>query len=286
MRYADSLLSAGEVIVLRSRQHWLALLIEARNALGFWLVALVGLVVYVALGSQLGGPARNALSLVILICLLIGLALFLLHAWSWWAQDYLITNRRILKVEGVFNKRSGDSSLEKINDAVLEQSIPGRILGYGDLDILTAADAAVDRYRMLARAPQFKKTMLDQKYQLEREFSGNALPSPPLRTRRAHESAGAAGAADWAPDAPAESETVYTTAAAPVTSAPPPVPAAVVPPPPAVEPTEPVLSGHRAPTADPHEITQLLARLADLRDRGALSPAEYEAKKTELLDRL
>ena len=36
----------------------------------------------------------------------------------------------------------------------------------------------------------------------------------------------------------------------------------------------------------PDEVTATLARLADLRDRGAISVAEYEAKKAELLGRL
>jgi hypothetical protein len=34
------------------------------------------------------------------------------------------------------------------------------------------------------------------------------------------------------------------------------------------------------------EITRSLGQLADLRDRGAISPEEYEAKKQELLERL
>ncbi len=34
------------------------------------------------------------------------------------------------------------------------------------------------------------------------------------------------------------------------------------------------------------EVTDTLHRLADLRDRGAISAAEYEAKKAELLGRL
>jgi hypothetical protein len=37
-------------------------------------------------------------------------------------------------------------------------------------------------------------------------------------------------------------------------------------------------------TAD--EVTRTLAGLADLRDRGAITEAEYEQKKSELLSRL
>jgi membrane protein YdbS with pleckstrin-like domain len=36
----------------------------------------------------------------------------------------------------------------------------------------------------------------------------------------------------------------------------------------------------------PPSVTDQIAALADLRDRGAISPAEYEAKKAQLLDRL
>ena len=34
------------------------------------------------------------------------------------------------------------------------------------------------------------------------------------------------------------------------------------------------------------DITESLGRLADLRDRGAITPEDYEAKKQELLGRL
>ena len=39
-------------------------------------------------------------------------------------------------------------------------------------------------------------------------------------------------------------------------------------------------------TMTPSEVTQTLAGLADLRDRGAITPEEYEAKKADLLGRL
>ena len=41
-----------------------------------------------------------------------------------------------------------------------------------------------------------------------------------------------------------------------------------------------------AAPADPNEVTRTLNSLADLRDRGAISAEEYEAKKSELLGRL
>jgi Bacterial PH domain/Short C-terminal domain len=234
-RYADRLLSDGEEVVLRTRQHWLALLLEARYPLLLFVAGLVLLF----LSQNVTGSIHDILGWVIIGAIVIALLLLAKLYLSWYSEDYLVTNRRVLKVEGIINKRSADSSLEKINDAVLEQNLLGRMLNYGDLDILTAADVAVDRYRMLNRAAEFKREMLNQKHDLEGEY-GRPLPGPPLRS---------------APSTPA---------AAPQTA--PPAPA------------------RREMSAD--EVTRTLAGLADLRDRGAISPQEYEAKKSELLGRL
>jgi hypothetical protein len=243
-RYADSLLTQGEVVVLRTRQHWLALIGRARVGVALFVGGLL-LLFLVAYFNVQQESLRNVLSGVALIMLVLGLLVFLYRFWIWWAQDYMITNRRLMKVTGVLNKRSADSALEKINDAVLNQSVWGRMFNFGDLEILTAADQAVDRYHMLKDPKGFKKTMLAQKHNLETEFIYGRPPTPPLR---------------------AESES-----AAPEMAPPPAAPAA-------------------APAAteedDSREVTETLARLADLRDQGAITAEEYEAKKDELLGRL
>ena len=248
-RYADSLLTEGEVIVLRTRQHWLALIGRARAGVALFLGGLL-LLFLIAYFNVAPGSLRDILSGVALIMLALGVLVFLYRFWIWWAQDYMITNRRLLKVTGVLNKRSGDSSLEKINDAILSQSLLGRMLNFGDLEILTAADQAVDRYHMLRDPKEFKKTMLTQKHNLETEFIYGRPPTPPLR---ADEDRAAAPAAP-APAMPA------------------PAPAAPAP--------------AASDEDESREVTETLARLADLRDKGAITAEEYEAKKDELLGRL
>ncbi|HUR16610.1 MAG TPA: PH domain-containing protein [Candidatus Limnocylindrales bacterium] len=261
MRYADTLLTEGEQVIMRTRQHWLALLSRARSGVGLWLLGILILVAIVVLNVQ-DRTIRDVLTLVAIVFLLLGLIIFLYRLWHWWAQDYMITNRRLLKVTGILNKRSGDSSLEKINDAILIQSVWGRMFNFGDLEILTAADMANDRYFMLNSPKEFKKTMLTAKHQLETEFQSGRPPTPPLR------------AADERYE-----------------QAPPPIQAAPPPPPPAAMTAAPVMpetpSAAVAPDVDESlEVTQTLARLADLRDQGAITPEEYEQKKDELLGRL
>ena len=237
--YADSLLTDGERIVVRSRQHWLATIIDARYP---WLIFL-GAIILLLLSQGITNPVRDVLGLVTLGAFVVSIAWLVRVYWNWFAQDYIVTNRRVLKVEGIINKRSADSSLEKINDAVLDQNLFGRMLNYGDLDILTASDSAIDQFRMLERAPAFKREMLHQKHELENEYN-RPMPAPPLRAA--------------VPTAPGPAGLVDATAA----------------------PTPPP----RAMTAD--DVTRALSSLADLRDRGAISPQEYDDKKAELLARL
>ncbi len=241
--YADSLLTDGEVVLRREHQHWLSLFLESRLSILLWGLGLVGLLFVFWRHQNDGLDATVSWGALALI--LAGVAFFLFRWWHWRTDEYVLTNRRLLKVEGIINKRSADSNLEKINDAVLEVNLIGRLLDYGDLDILTAAEVTVDKYRMLRHAKTFKKEMMSAKHALE--YGLDSRPTPPLRSQ------------------PPTS-----------TFTPPPPPTPVQPP-----------DSYATPRADsPDEVARSLARLAALRDSGAITSEDYETKKQELLGRL
>jgi uncharacterized membrane protein YdbT with pleckstrin-like domain len=221
MSYAESLLAKDEHVVYRGRQHWLAPLADGLRPI---VLVLLGLLLLVLQAAGMW-PAKDLgliWTLLWAIPLLVGLAWIGIIYFTWRAQEYVITTRRVLKIEGLLDKKSGDSSLDKINDAILEQGIWARIFHYGELQILTANEEAIDVYHMLANAKDFKKAMLNAK---------NTLEDP----RR---------------------------------------PAAAAPAP----------SGKAATSSA--EVTAALSQLAELRDKGAITAAEYEAKKAELLGRI
>lgn len=78
----------------------------------------------------------------------------------WVKKIYMVTNRRVLKLEGVFTKSHRDASLDKINDMNLEQGLLGRLLDYGDLGIATANEAASVTFHFLDRPVEFKRQAL------------------------------------------------------------------------------------------------------------------------------
>lgn len=262
MSYARNLLSRGEEVVFQSRQHWFAVI--ARTWL--WIVlAVVSLatVIFLLSGSEPIGNAEidGILTIVALVLLLVSAGFIGFVIWDWRNQEWMITTRRVIRAEGVLNKSMADSSLEKINDARLDQSVFGRIFGFGTLDILTAAEEFggenVADFPMIADPIEFKKAMLDQKEMLERPDLARPRyqqPGVPPEMQRAE---------PMAPRAGSQRVAIHEDEAA-------------NPPP---EPT-----GQPRSPAD--QIGETLERLAGLRDRGLITAEEYDAKKRELLERM
>jgi hypothetical protein len=245
MPYLDKRLATGESPLRREHQHWFVVVADARYAIYAW----IGAVALILIGQVLFKDNQGVSTIIgwIVVALIIGGLLY--FGWQvlrWQNEEFVVTSRRVLQTQGVVNKQIVDSSLEKINDAVLTESIFGRMFGFGDLEILTASESGISRLRMLRDADGFKRAMLDAKHELELELSGaRPMPSPAIRT----------GAP--APMQPADA----------------PGPAAA-----------PSPAASTSMSAD--DVTRTLANLADLRDRGAISAEDYEGKKADLLRRL
>ena len=97
-----------------------------------------------------------------LLLILIPLGHLLWRIWVWWSKQYVITNRRIIQISGMLNKRVSDTLLEKINDIVTEQSAMGRLFGFGDLEIIAGSESGIDVFYRLADPVGFKRGILDQ----------------------------------------------------------------------------------------------------------------------------
>ena len=273
MSYARNLLSRGEEVVYESRQHWFAIIARTWLWLLLAIIALAVVIFLISGDQPILGSAEfdQIITIVAVVALLLAFVLVGYVLWDWRNQEWLITTRRVIRAEGVLNKEMSDSALEKINDARLEQSLFGRIFGYGTLDILTAAEemggANVADFPMIADPVAFKRAMLDQKEMLERpdlarpRYQRQGQPPEMQRAEAMPARAGSDRVALHSEDAPE----------ADAATAPPPLP----PPPEAAEDAGPS-----------DQLGETLERLAALRDKGLITPEEYDAKKREILERM
>ncbi|MFV9505757.1 MAG: PH domain-containing protein [Oscillochloridaceae bacterium umkhey_bin13] len=225
MAYLDDLLSRGEEIVYVARQHLFVLIANILTEL-----ALIALLVAAGVASNMAFDTSNriiagmnASSLILLICVGISIVVLisgLMDYLRWANEQYIVTDRRVIQIRGILNKRVIDSSLEKINDVELRQSVIGRMLNFGTVEILTASgEDGVNVMDRIAAPLEFKRAMLEAKHNHDRGYGYLDPGYPPATPNR-------------------------------------------------------------------NEIQRTLEELANLRDRGILSPAEFEAKKRELLSRI
>src|SRR6476619_3493139 len=183
MSYADGLLSTGERISYRNKQHPFVFVWGARYAILAAIIAVVLFWFRSGLGSDsASGAVATLLGWATALLFFGGLVVAIWTALHYINQEYVLTNRRVIQVEGVLNRNATDSSLEKINDAVLSQSVFGRMFDFGDLTVLTASESGIEKMRMLRSPVVYKKKMLDAKhdYAVDMERAGWA-PSPPIR---------------------------------------------------------------------------------------------------------
>ncbi len=63
------------------------------------------------------------------------LSLFILPIMDRWTDEFVITNKRIIIKTGLISRKTLEMNLNKIESVNVDQSILGRILGYGSVTI-------------------------------------------------------------------------------------------------------------------------------------------------------
>ena len=171
-KYLKSLLGENEQVLFVTHHHWLVLAGEilAEVFLSVVVIVLVTLIWLLWLPNPL-----MPLGYLLLVIPLISLWRDVL---IWKSREYVVTNRRVIQLAGVFNKNITDSSLDKVNDVKMSQSFLGRMLDYGNIEILTASELGVNKFTYIGRPIQYKTAMINAKERLEHAPAGPAMPDP------------------------------------------------------------------------------------------------------------
>jgi uncharacterized membrane protein YdbT with pleckstrin-like domain len=64
------------------------------------------------------------------------LSLFILPMIDNWTSEYAVTNKRIIIKVGLISRRTVEMNVQKIESILVNQSVFGRILGYGDISVV------------------------------------------------------------------------------------------------------------------------------------------------------
>ena len=134
-------LKKEEKILVIIRQHWIKL------ALPFfaWLLAAILLILF-------AGTTGLIITLIT--------ALYPLYEYLNWKNNlWCVTNLRVVDESGFFSRYSKESPLDKINNVEYDQSIWGRLFGYGNVDIQTAAEMGETTYQLIHHPKLLKDTI-------------------------------------------------------------------------------------------------------------------------------
>jgi uncharacterized membrane protein YdbT with pleckstrin-like domain len=113
-------LEPGEYVRFDERPHAAAL---ARPLARSLTLALAGTLLV------LTGP--TSLELIGALLLAAGALLGLAAVWRWDRTELVLTSEKLLIVHGIAQRRAAAVRLERVGPVEMEQSVPGRILGYG-----------------------------------------------------------------------------------------------------------------------------------------------------------
>ncbi len=175
--YLNKLLGDNEQLMFVTHRHWtiLALEILSETVLAIALIVLITLILVLM-------PALGPFVALGYLLLIFPLASLTRDWLIWSSRKFVITSRRVIQLSGVLNKDVTDSSLEMVNDVKLDQSFWGRLLNYGDVEILTASELGVNKFTTLGDPVRFKTAMLNAKNKLDtpQPAAAAAPPVPPV----------------------------------------------------------------------------------------------------------
>jgi uncharacterized membrane protein YdbT with pleckstrin-like domain len=167
----------GENLVLKDHPHWIFLVKS------IWIPIVVVVLVVIADFTILldnynswNLPPRFRTYLTLGVIALAGL--WLIVVWiRWQSTSYTLTDQRIKIETGVFGRQSKMIPIDRVQDCTTKQSVIGRILGYGRVEIDAAGAQGAEILDHLPNPGTFR----DQVFvQTERRRGGTpAAPSAP-----------------------------------------------------------------------------------------------------------
>jgi uncharacterized membrane protein YdbT with pleckstrin-like domain len=149
-RYIDEILQPGEKVLYSTTAHWIFYL----PAIAAWIVVLA---LVAAAGAfppiaLVGLPAAAVIAVVALY--------FTIRGWFHrFTTETDVTDRRVVHKTGFINRHTFEIALDKIASVEVDQSIPGRLLNYGNVTIVSMGEVKPQPIKTIASPLAFRSAI-------------------------------------------------------------------------------------------------------------------------------
>ncbi|MGH3544402.1 MAG: PH domain-containing protein [Mycobacteriales bacterium] len=153
------------------RRHWIK--IVGWIVLGALSPFIVGYVV------GLIGSANSVATWVLLAVWFVGLLFIAWQVYEWWHERFVLTNKRVMLITGVFSRRVAMMPLARVTDMAYEQSLLGMMLNYGSFILESAGqDQALTNVKPLPHPRELYLLFCQEMYDPDAVDAGARANSP------------------------------------------------------------------------------------------------------------
>jgi uncharacterized membrane protein YdbT with pleckstrin-like domain len=153
MGYVETVLQPDETLRFRTNYHWIALVPGS------------ALLVLAIISYWWAGRPNTwyGLWMALAVLLVAGAVILLLRAgYRHFITEIAITDRRVIYKTGLMSRETDEMPLNKVENVEVRQSILGRLLDYGDVDVQGTGRGGIgpEKLRRIASPPQFRNHTL------------------------------------------------------------------------------------------------------------------------------
>jgi membrane protein YdbS with pleckstrin-like domain len=177
MRYADKNLAPGETILYRARYHWI---IYRFTIVLLILAAALGVAALYATKSQAGDEVGRPIGILAAAFVVLALLAYLVRRFRASLDEFVVTNRRVIRKVGFYAREIQQAPLEKVQDITVEQGAFGRMLGYGTVIVETASEKGMLVFPSIASPDGFRNHVWGQAPPEDRAPSAAQAPAAPV----------------------------------------------------------------------------------------------------------
>ena len=166
----DEYILPTERRILRVRAHWFLLLRDIAESV----LAMVALIL---LQSYL--PSSTMVNTLTWYGGVVVVARLTILVIDWWVERIVITDQRVMMSTGIITQRLAMMPLRKVTDLTFQQTVLGRMLGYGTMVVESAGQIqALNRIEYMPKPDEIYEALTEMIFGEKKQTRSHWLPKP------------------------------------------------------------------------------------------------------------